>query len=91
VPTCQVTVHGRLVQLTPAEFELLHYLMQHPNQVFSSQHLLQHVWGYTPEAAEPGLVRWHMMNLRTKIEADPANPTLLRTIPRHGYMLTSER
>jgi len=51
------------------------------------QSRLRNVWGYTPETAEQGLVRWHMMNLRTKIERDPSHPTYLRTVPRHGYML----
>jgi DNA-binding response OmpR family regulator len=84
--TFDATVAGRAVQLTPAEFELLRFLMSHPNEVFSSQHLLQKVWNYSPETADPGLVRWHMMNLRAKIETDPARPTYLRTVPRHGYI-----
>lgn len=84
-----VSVRGRNVQLTPAELDLLRYLMHHPNRVFSSQHLLQNVWGYPPAAADQGLVRWHMMNLRQKIEQHPSQPTYLRTIPRHGYMLAS--
>lgn len=82
-----VSVRGRVVQLTPAELDLLRYLMHHPNRVFSSQHLLQNVWGYPPAAADQGLVRWHVMNLRQKIEQHPSQPTYLRTIPRHGYML----
>lgn len=82
-----VSVRGRVVQLTPAELDLLRYLMHHPNRVFSSQHLLQNVWGYPPATADQGLVRWHVMNLRQKIEQHPSHPTYLRTIPRHGYML----
>jgi DNA-binding response OmpR family regulator len=85
--TGEVAAGQRRAQLTPAELELLRYLMQRPDTVFSSQHLLQHVWGYAPDAADQGLVRWHVMNLRTKIEADPSRPVFLRTVPRHGYML----
>ena len=83
----EVTAGERQAQLTPAELDLLRYLMERPETVFSSQDLLRNVWGYTPETAEQGLVRWHMMNLRTKIERDPSHPTYLRTVPRHGYML----
>jgi DNA-binding response OmpR family regulator len=82
----QVRVGDKIVQLTPAEFDLLRYLMTHPGEVFSSQQLLQQVWGYRPGTADPGLVRWHVKNLRAKIEPDPAHPTYIRTIPRHGYI-----
>jgi DNA-binding response OmpR family regulator len=84
---CAVRVGTREARLTPAELDLLRYLIRNPNQVFSSQHLLQHVWGYQPDMADQGLVRWHVMNLRAKIETDPARPIYLRTLPRHGYML----
>jgi DNA-binding response OmpR family regulator len=83
---CQVRVGEKTAQLTPTEFDLLHHLMVHPGEVFSSQHLLQQVWGYPPRTADPGLVRWHIKNLRAKIEPDPADPVYVRTVPRHGYM-----
>lgn len=85
---CWVQVnHDETIQLTPAEFELLHYLMTHPNQTFSGDDLLENVWAYEPGTADRSLARWHIRNLRSKIEPDPANPTYIRTIPRHGYIL----
>jgi DNA-binding response OmpR family regulator len=84
--TCQVRVSEKTLQLTPTEFNLLHHLMTHPGEVFSSQHLLQQVWGYPPRTADPGLVRWHVKNLRAKIEPDPAHPVYICTMPHHGYM-----
>ncbi|MBI4758058.1 MAG: response regulator transcription factor, partial [Chloroflexi bacterium] len=87
--TRQVRVGEKTVQLTPAEFDLLHNLMLHPGEVFSSTQLLRQVWGYPPETADPGLVRWHVRNLRAKIEPDPAHPLYLHTIPHHGYILTT--
>lgn len=84
---CKVFVGNKTVQLTPTEFDLLQHLMTHPGQVFSSQRLLEQVWGYPPETADRSVVRWHVKNLREKIEPDPAQPTYIRTIPRHGYML----
>jgi DNA-binding response OmpR family regulator len=86
--TCQVRVGGKTVQLTPTEFDLLHHLMVHPGEVFSSQQLLRQVWGYPPETADPGLVRWHIKNLRAKIEPNPTHPVYICTIPRHGFILT---
>lgn len=86
---CQVGMGEKTVQLTPTEFDLLHHLMIHPGEVFSSQQLLRQVWGYPPATADPGLVRWHIKNLRAKIEPDPAHPVYIRTVPRHGYILTA--
>jgi len=85
--TRQVRVGEKTVQLTPTEFDLLHHLMTHPGEVYSSRQLLRQVWGYPPKTADPGLVRWHVKNLRAKIEPDPAHPVYIRTVPRHGYML----
>ena len=85
--TRRVRVGGDTRQLTPIEFDLLHHLMVHPGEVFSSQELLQQVWAYAPERTDPSLVRWHIKNLRAKIEPNPAHPVYLRTVPRHGYLL----
>lgn len=85
---CWVKVKdGDIIQLTPVEFELLHYLMSHPNQTFSGEELLEKVWAYEPGTADRSLARWHIRNLRAKIEPDIANPIYIRTIPRHGYIL----
>ncbi|NJN18784.1 MAG: response regulator transcription factor [Oscillochloris sp.] len=83
----RVIAGSRVAQLTPAELDLMHYLIQRPDTVFSSQHLLHHVWGYPANSADQSLVRWHVMNLRLKIEPTPSQPIYLRTVPRHGYML----
>jgi len=85
--TFRVSVGGRTEQLTPVEFDLLHFLMHHAGQVFSSDQLLQEVWDYPPGTADPSLVRWHIKNLRAKIEPDPHAPVYLRTVTRHGYMV----
>jgi len=84
--TCQGRVGQKTVQFTPTEFNLLHYLMTHAGEVFSSQQLLQQVWGYPPRTGDPGTVRWHTRNLRAKIEPDPAHPVYIRTIPHRGYV-----
>lgn len=73
--------------LTPTELTLLRYLMQHPNELFSSEQLLEKVWEYPPRTGDPALVRWHMKNLRLKIESEPDQPRFLQTVPHHGYIL----
>lgn len=86
----QVTTHQKQVKLTPVEFDLLYHLMTHPNEVFTSDRLLQEVWDYPSESGSPDLVRMHIRNLRNKIEADPSNPEFIITIPRRGYTISAE-
>jgi DNA-binding response OmpR family regulator len=86
----QVTTAKKQVKLTPVEFDLLCHLMMHPNEVFTSDRLLQEVWDYPTESGSPDLVRMHIKNLRNKIEADPSKPEFIITIPRRGYTIASE-
>ena len=81
-----VTLEGQPVSLTVREFDLLHFLMRHPGQVFTREQLLDNVWGYA-FASEMGTVTVHIRRLREKIEPDPANPTFLQTIWGVGYKL----
>ena len=78
---------GVTVKLTLREYDLLHYFMLHAGEVFSSEELLQQVWGYPAGSNCSSLVRWHMKSLRQKIEPTPDSPIYLRTIPHHGYVL----
>ena len=80
-------VDGARIALTPAEFALLGFFMAHAGEVFSSRHLLEQVWGYPRGIGDVALVRWHVKNVRAKIEPDPAVPTLIRTVPSHGYIM----
>jgi len=70
-----VQVGEERTELTPIEFDLLYFMMTHPQEVFTSRQLLQMVWNYPDEIADPGLVRWHIKNLRSKIETDPMQPS----------------
>jgi DNA-binding response OmpR family regulator len=84
-----VEANGRVSDLTPTEFELLHYLMVHVDEACSAKRLLQNVWGYPPGIGSTDLVRTHIRNVRNKIEMFPARPVHLRTIRHRGYMLCS--
>ncbi len=81
-----VSLDGQPISLTVREFDLLHFLMRHPGQVFSREQLLDNVWGYT-FASDMGTVTVHIRRLREKIERDPANPMFLQTIWGVGYKL----
>lgn len=85
--TFDLTIQGRRVLLTPVEFDLLYYLMSHAGQVLSTEQLLRDVWQYPPGTGSSELVRAHIKNLRAKIEENPKEPTLLRTVGRFGYTI----
>jgi DNA-binding response OmpR family regulator len=85
----QLKVRDRLINITPIEYCLLRHLMRHPDEVFSTRDLLAKVLKY-PRTDDPGIIRWHMKNLRSKIEPDAHCPTYLCTLPHHGYILRSK-
>lgn len=85
----EVKVGGNPVELTPKEFQLLRYFMQHPSRVFAREELLNLVWGEGVALEEHNL-DVHIHSLRRKIEADPANPQFIQTIRGVGYKLRSE-
>ncbi len=87
--TATVETEHNVATLTPNELNLMEYLMQHTNQILSSKKLLQEVWKYPVGTGDPAVVRWHVKNLRRKIEATPDEPSYLHTIPHHGYMLVN--
>ena len=80
----EVRAEGEPVTLTAREFDLLHYMASSPGRVYSRDHLMETVWGYT-FAAETSTVTVHMRRLREKIEADAANPRYLQTVWGVGY------
>lgn len=81
-----VTVNGKDVRLTPKEFEVLHYLANHPDKPVPHREILSAVWG--PEHSEHHeYLRAFIKQLRKKIEPEPARPKFLLTEPWVGYKL----
>jgi two-component system KDP operon response regulator KdpE len=85
----KVTVKGREVHLTPKEFELLDFMVQHPVVVLTHHKLLGAIWGgnYTEQTE---YLRVFVGQLRKKLEADPANPKYILTEPWIGYRFQPE-
>lgn len=84
----KVDLGGQEVHLTKTEFRLLCELAQNPGRVFSREELLDKVWGYD-YFGDGRLVDVHVRRLRTKVEADPANPRHVVTVRGLGYRLQS--
>ncbi len=83
----RVTVNDRPVELTAREFDLLAHFARNPGRVFTRTQLLNEVWGYGHDGYEH-TVNSHINRLRAKIEPDPSNPTLIRTVWGVGYKLS---
>ena len=80
----RVVVENREARLTPKEFDLLQYLVTHPNVSIPHTRLLQSVWG--PDyGGEVEYLRVFVNQLRKKIEKTPSNPKYLITEPWVGY------
>jgi two-component system, OmpR family, response regulator RegX3 len=82
----EVTVHGKLVDLTPKEFQILRQFLESPSRVFTREEMLHRVWGEGYALQEHAL-DVHIHCLREKIEANPAKPTYLVTVWGVGYKL----
>lgn len=79
-------VRGRLVKLTPTEFEILYCLMQHVGEAVSLRTILQEVWGYDADE-DVRMLRVHIGGLRQKIEDNHKSPQYLQTVTNVGYRL----
>ena len=81
----QATRDGQELSLTVRELDLLTFLMSHPGRAFTREQLMSEVWGWT--YGDQSTVTVHVRRLREKVEDDPTNPTLIRTVWGIGYRL----
>lgn len=81
-------IHGRLLNLTYREFELLKHLALHPGQVFTRDQLLHDVWGYDYFGGTR-TVDVHIRRLRAKLA--PEHEALIGTVRNVGYRLSVRR
>ena len=76
--------NGNEIQITGKEYELLEYMMKHPEQVLKKEKLFDEIWGvdcFSDVGSLNVYIRW----LREKLEDDPRNPRLIQTVWRVGY------
>jgi DNA-binding response OmpR family regulator len=84
-----VRKRGEEVSLTKTEFQLLTTLASRPNRIFTREVLLDRVWSYD-YLGDSRLVDVHVRRLRAKIEDDPSDPKLIRTVRGFGYKVSTE-
>ena len=82
--TCAIR-NGQRIDLTDKEFAILRFFVQNRGRTVDVQKVYESVWGekYLPSSNNTVMV--HILNLRKKLEADPANPKLIRTVWGKGY------
>jgi len=84
----QATRAGKVLDLTPKEFDLLLFLSTNRGLVFSREQLLEKVWGFD-YPGDTRTVDVHVRYLREKIESDSAKPVRLLTVRGVGYKMES--
>jgi len=86
----EVTLDQKPVKLTPTEYDLLKYMIEHAGKVLTHRMLLQEVWGqaYVDQAQ---YLRVFIGQLRKKLEKDPTRPRFILTDPGVGYRFCIER
>lgn len=79
-----VTRDGKIIDLSPKEFDLLVLLASNPRRVYGREILLKNVWGYE-YMGQSRTVDVHIQRLREKIEPDPSEPRFVVTVRSIGY------
>lgn len=77
--------NGTIVELTDTEYRMLLLLIKQKGQIFSAERLYESIWNEPYYYGANNTVMVHIRNLRRKIEADPNNPQLIKTIWGKGY------
>lgn len=80
-----VKVAGQLQSLTDIEYEILHYLFINRHQVVSPSQLFEAIWHEDYYYGANNTIMVHIRNLRKKIEVDPQNPQIIKTLWGKGY------
>ena len=84
-----VNRNGVTVALSPRGYALLATLVTRPGEVITRAQLLREIWGYASDVMSR-TVDMHIMELRRKLEADPANPRHFHTVRKTGYRFTRD-
>ena len=82
-----VTVGGAPVALTDIEYRMLVLLLTYRKKIFSAENLYESIWEEPYFYTANNTVMVHIRNLRKKIEDDPQNPTILKTVWGKGYCI----
>jgi two-component system response regulator MtrA len=80
---------GTPIALTPKEFDVLAFLVRHPDALLSRERMLREIFGYR-EPVNSRTLDTHILRLRQKLEDDPARPRHLVSVYRGGYKFVAQ-
>src|SRR5699024_3202194 len=83
-----VHINGTEVEVTKHEFDLLYYLMAHPNVVFTREQLVQELYPHNQQQILDRTIDAHIKKIREKVEATPSKPKRIMTKRGIGYMFS---
>lgn len=86
----EVLVEGEVVRLTPTEYRMLEFFMQHPNHVYSAAQIYEQVWN-EPSCGVENTVMVHIRHLREKIEINPKKPNYIKVVWGLGYKMEQKK
>ena len=84
-----VTIDTKVEHFTTKEFDILSYLMNHPDTIISAEDIYQNVWNEVPFKCR-AIICVHIRHIREKIEKDPSSPLLLDSFWKKGYRFNSK-
>ncbi len=76
----RVLINGKEVQFTTKEFDLLLFMAQNANIVFSKEQLYDRIWGGEDDFGDTATVAVHIQKIRKKIEKNPSEPAYIETV-----------
>lgn len=83
----EVKLNGKKLSLTDLEYEILNYLLLNRKQVISACQLFEAIWHENYYYGANNTIMVHIRNLRKKIEDDPQNPRIIKTLWGKGYYI----
>lgn len=85
--THTVESNGKINYLTPKEFSILSYLLDHPGEIKSAEDIYENCWNEIPFSCNL-IISVHMRHIREKVEVNPSRPTLIKMLRGKGYYCT---
>ncbi|MEA5015688.1 MAG: response regulator transcription factor [Candidatus Limiplasma sp.] len=83
----EVSKNGEEIPMTEIEYQMLKLMLEYRGKIFSAQNLYESVWREPYYAASANTIMVHIRRMRAKLEDDPQNPEIIKTVWGKGYRI----